>query len=466
MSVRTRILVVDDDPLVLRLSKRLLRPLSMPVVTADSTDAALAVLDEGPVSLVLTDLRMGARGGDVLLDAVRARWETLPVVVMTSHGTIELAVDLMKRGATDFVSKPLEPASLLPRIEYALSRANLESEVRDLRSRLGAAGEPSRALVGDAPAFRRVTERLPLAARADACVLIRGETGTGKELVARALHDLSPRARGPFVAVNCGALPGPLLESELFGHVRGAFTDARTDKQGLVCDAAGGTLFLDEVGDMPVPLQVKLLRFLQEREVRPVGGNRSVRVDVRVVAATHRDVQAAIAAGDFREDLFYRLNVIPLALPPLRERREDIPALAAHVLARATAGTSREGLPISPAAIDALVAHPWPGNVRELENVLARAVIFAAGAAIEAADIEFDPAGPLPASAAPAPDLSIPLRAAKDALVAGFERAYVEAALRASGGNVSQAARRAGKDRKSFHELIQRHGVSVESHRA
>ena len=465
MTIRTRILVVDDDALVLRLAKRLLRPLDMDVCTAGSTEDALEELDAGPVSLVLTDLRMGGAGGDVLLDRIRLRWPTLPVVVMTSHGSIDIAVDLMKRGATDFVSKPLEP-SLLPRIEYALSRASLEVEVRDLRARLGAAGEPSRPLVGDAPAFRKVIDRLAPAARADACVLIRGETGTGKELVARALHDLSPRAGGPFVAINCGALPEQLLESELFGHVKGAFTDARGDKRGLVCDAEGGTLFLDEVGDMPLALQVKLLRFLQEGEVRPVGGNRSVRVDVRVVAATHRDVHTAIAVGDFREDLFYRLNVIPLTLPPLRERREDVPALAAHILRRATSGSNREGVTLTPAALAELVAHPWPGNVRELENVLQRAVIFATGVAIDAADIEFDPAGPLPDSAAVEPDLSVPLRVAKEALVAEFEQAYVEAALRASAGNVSQAARRAGKDRKSFHELIQRYAVEVDRHRA
>ena len=466
MTLRARILLVDDDPLLLRMARRLLQPLAQEVETATSVDAALEILEQEAVGLVLSDLRMGARGGAELLEEVRERWPTLPVVIMTSHGTIDLAVDLMKKGATDFVSKPLEPEVLLPRIEYALRRADLEGEVRDLRERLGAAGAPRRPLVGQAPAFAKVLERLPLVARADAAVLVRGETGTGKELVARAVHDLSPRRTGPFVAVNCGALPEQLLESELFGHEAGAFTGAQKKKRGLVQEAEGGTLFLDEVGDIPLPVQVKLLRFLQEGEIRPVGATRSIAVNVRVVAATHRDVDAAIEAGEFREDLFYRLNVVPLHLPPLRERHEDIRPLAEHLLDKATAGTSRAGVRFDAPALDKLAAHPWPGNVRELENVVQRAVIFATGDAVSAADVEFDPQRRRGGADASAPDLTIPLRQAKEALVAEFERTYVEAALRAAGGNVSQAARRAGKERKSFHELVQRYGVDPDRHRA
>jgi DNA-binding NtrC family response regulator len=459
-----RILVVDDDAVLRRMLVRMLRPIGMPVSSAGSVDEAWGILDAEPIRLVLTDLRLGAVDGDVLLDRVRARWPTLPVLLMTNHGTIDLAVDLMKRGANDFITKPIEPGTLLPRISKALEHADLVDEVHDLRHRLVEVGQPSRPLVGKSAAFRAVTERLPVAARSEAPVLITGETGTGKELVARALHDLSPRADGPFVPVNCGAVPEALMESELFGHVKGAFTDARADKRGLAREAEGGTLFLDEIGEMPVALQVKLLRFLQEREVRPVGSSRAESVDVRVVAATHQDIRGAISDGRFREDLYYRLNVVPLRLPPLRERPEDLPELAAHLLERAARGTTTPRKTLTPAALAALRAHSWPGNIRELENVLHRALIFCPGDSIDAADLELEPA--TPSAISPGPDLDTPLREAKDALVADFEAEYVVAALRASGGNVAQAARRAGKDRKSFHELIQRYDIDVERFRA
>ncbi len=461
-----RILVVDDDPLALRLAARLLRPLGAPVETAGSAEAALAALEQAPVGLLLTDLRMDGMDGAALLEAARARHPHLPVLVMTNHGSIEVAVELMKKGATDFITKPLEPSTLLPRIEKLLRTADLEGEVADLRRTLAAQSGGRGALVGEAPAFRRMLDRLPLAARADAPVLVRGETGTGKELVARTLHDLSARSDKPFVPVNCGALPGELLESELFGHVRGAFTDARRDKAGLIAEADGGTLFLDEIGDMALALQVKLLRFLQEGEIRPVGANKTVKVDVRVVAATHRDLGAAVGEGVFREDLYYRLNVVPLWVPPLRERRGDIPALAGHILARIARRTTRPDLRFSKGALDALVRHDWPGNVRELENVIHRAVVFARGPEIAEDALEFDalPTG-VPDLKPPPVDLGTPLREAKERLVEDFERAYVLAALDSAGGNVAQAARRAGKDRKSFWELMQRYGVDADEFR-
>jgi two-component system response regulator GlrR len=461
MQTNARILVVDDEPLLLRMVRRMLRPIASEVLTADSVDAALAVLETQTVELVLTDLNLGARSGADLLAEVRLRWPTLPVVVITNHGTIDLAVGLMRQGATDFVRKPLEPEVLLPRIEHALTRAALEGEVVDLRARLGAAGRPSRQLIGEAPVFRALLDRLALVARVDETVLLRGETGTGKELMARALHDLSGRRTQPFVAVNCGALPEALLESELFGHVAGAFTDAKREKRGLVAEADGGTLFLDEIGDVPLALQVKLLRFLQEGEIRPVGGARSVPVDVRIVAATHCDLEAAIEAGQFREDLFYRLNVVPLSVPPLRARAEDVPLLAAHALARMGRRLNRSDLRLHGAAQAKLMAHGWPGNVRELENVVRRAAIFAPGVQIMADDIELDMQRKGVADAAVRPDLSVPLREAKAALISEFERAYVQAALQASGGNVSRAARQAGKERKSFHDLITRYDIEV-----
>ena len=463
-----RILVVDDDALSRRLCARALKPTGMSAQTVSSAEDALVVLGERPFDLVLTDLRMHGLDGAGLLREVRQRWPELPVVVMTSHGSIELAVELMRNGATDFITKPVEPATLPHRIERALRQSDLEVEVRTLRARLGEAGRASDEIIGDSPAIQRLRERLVPAARADACVLVQGETGTGKELIVRALHDLSARREHRLVNVNCGALPGELLESELFGHMKGAFTDAKRDKTGMVDEANGGTLFLDEIGDLPLALQVKILRFLQEGEIRPVGANRAHTVDVRVVAATHRDLRQAVQDGEFREDLYYRLNVVPLRVPPLRERRGDIGLLARHLLARHARRSSMPGVELTPAAVEALEGYAWPGNVRELENVLHRALVFATDRRVDADDLEFDPATRQVAGAAAeigAPDLDQPLRDAKAALVEDFERRYVEAAVAEAGGNLAQAARRAGKDRKSLWELCRRYGIDPDAFR-
>ena len=492
-----RILVVDDDPLALRLVERLLVQIGVTVSTASNGNAALAILEQTPVGMVLTDLRMDGMDGAALMQAVRSRWAGVPVVVMTTYGTIETAVELMRDGATDFVTKPLDARTLERCIDRIFREQSLVGEVEDLKRRLVAAGE-GRQLMGAAPVFRQLLDRLPMAARSDAPVLVRGETGTGKELVARTLHTLSTRASEPFVAINCGAIPGELLDSEMFGHVRGAFTDARKDKTGLVVEADGGTLFLDEIGDMPLDLQVKLLRFLQEGEVRPVGSTRTRTVDVRVIAATHKDLRKAIEAGTFREDLFYRLDVVPLEVPPLRARLSDVPLLAEHLLLRHVRGTSRPNLRFSAAALDRLVSHRWPGNVRELENVVRRAAVFATGIEIGPELIEIhhrQPVAPggdstgssnavnfgtsgtfsVPPAAATsmggatqfqtAVDLNVPLRDAKESLVDEFQRAYLKAALEAADGVVAQAARIAGKDRKSFWELMQRYEIAAEEYR-
>jgi two-component system response regulator GlrR len=455
-----RILIVDDDALTLQLVKRMLRPLAVSVETADGGEAALEVLGKQAISLLITDLVMEGMDGEELLRAVRREHPALPVLVMTTHGSIETAVRLMQQGATDFVTKPLEPERLHRAVQRVLRQAELVGEVAHLRRQLVAVA-PEKTLIGDAIAFRRLRDRLPLAARSDAPVLVLGETGTGKELVARSLHDLSLRAAKPFVPVNCGALPGDLLDSELFGHVRGAFTDARRDKTGMVEEADGGTLFLDEIGDMPLALQVKLLRFLQENEVRRVGSNESKRVDVRVVAATHRDLASAVDEGLFREDLYYRLNVVPLFVPPLRERKSDIPGLARHLLQRYAASTSRPDTQLSGEALERLMDHDWPGNVRELENVLRRALVFSPSNILGPDLLEFDRGGPVstPTLAGSEVDLRVPLRIAKNALVDDFQRRYVLAALEAGGGVVAEAARIAGKDRKSFWELMQRYGI-------
>ena len=459
------ILIVDDEALDRKLAKRLLAPLDLPIETAASTQEALALLGKTPFSLVLTDLHMGQSGGDTLLSKIRTQWPTLPVVIMSNYGTLDVAVELMKQGANDFITKPLEANTVLPRIQQTIDRVCLKREVVDLRAQLKSARQLTKPLIGDAQAFRKILDRLALAARSNAPVLIGGETGTGKELIARALHDLSDRNTSPFVAVNCGALPQALLESELFGHVKGAFTDAKTDKRGLVTEAEGGTLFLDEIAEIPLALQVKLLRFLQESEIRPVGANQSRAVNIRVVAATHRNLQQACADGSFREDLYYRLNVVSLKLPPLRERFEDLPLLAAHILEKYVRDTSREGLRLRPDATKALMGYSWPGNIRELENVLHRAIIFSSGDFIEADAIEFDSAFPNSFKQNPVVDLEIPLTQAKERLTSSFESAYLEAAIAAAAGNISLAARRAGRDRKAFNDLVHRYNIDVARYR-
>ncbi|MGK0360382.1 MAG: DNA-binding NtrC family response regulator [Bradymonadia bacterium] len=461
-----RILIVDDDPLTLQLAQRMLRPLDATCETFDQAEDVVARLGDVSVSLVLTDLVMDGMDGEELLRFIKARHPTVPVIVMTTHSTVDTAVRLMRHGAVDFVTKPLDKTRLRAAVRRALDESSLRGEVAELREALVQA-DSSRTLIGDAPAFRRLRDRLPLAARSDAPVLLLGETGSGKELVARAVHDLSSRAGKPFVAVNCGALSGNLLDSELFGHVRGAFTDARRDKVGLVEEADGGTLFLDEIGDMPTVLQVKMLRFLQESEVRRIGSNTATPVDVRIIAATHRDLASAVDEGDFREDLYYRLNVVPLRLPPLRGRLDDVPPLARHFLHRYSRGTSQPNMQLSPEALERLKQHDWPGNVRELENVIRRAMVFAPSAIITPDLLEFDrthgDADPEPAPVTV--DLSVALKEAKSSLIDEFQSRYVRAALRANGGVIAQAARQAGKDRKSFWELMQKYAINSDAYR-
>src|SRR5512138_3036987 len=352
-----------------------------------SGEDALRELAAHAYDLVLTDVRMPGMGGLALLAEIQRIHPELMVIVMSAYGSHDAAVAAMKAGAYDYLSKPFRPDEVVLVLRKAEERERLTRENRRLRREL-ASGFGLEHLVGPSDAMQAVLRQVRKLAPQRTTVLITGESGTGKELVARALHDLSPRAACPFVAVNCGAIPAELIESELFGHVKGAFTDAVRNKKGLVAEADGGTLFLDEVGELPLAMQVKLLRFLQEEEVRPVGDTRSTRVDVRVVAATARDLARAVEAGQLREDLYWRLNVVTLQLPALRDRLEDIPALAAHFLARyARLRPELSGLSFTEGAMSALRAHRWPGNVRELEHAVERAVVLADGPVIGEEDL-------------------------------------------------------------------------------
>ncbi|MDJ0869993.1 MAG: sigma-54 dependent transcriptional regulator [Myxococcota bacterium] len=372
----TRVLVADDEPSIRFVLREALEDAGHEVVDVDGGDAAWEALAGGGFAIAFLDIRMPGPSGLELLDRVRGLGADTAVVVITAQNTLENAVEAMKRGALDYLVKPFQMAEVLALVEKARRTRSLESEVRALRRE--ARGRPtSERLVGRSPAVLEVFKTIGRVAARDVPVLVTGESGTGKELVARAIHAASPRAEREFVAVNAAAIPRDLLESELFGHEKGAFTGATESRAGRFREASQGTLFLDEIGDMPLELQAKLLRVLQSGEVTPVGGKRAEHVDVRVIAATHRDLDAAVRESDFREDLLYRLRVVPIHIPPLRERREDIPVLAQFFVARYAEELGTAARFLSRESVEHLAGHDWPGNVRELENAIKRALVLA-----------------------------------------------------------------------------------------
>jgi DNA-binding NtrC family response regulator len=452
-----RILVVDDEPSIRFSLTELLGEDGNDVREAPHAPAALAMLDDAPADLVLSDLTMPAMDGLQLLDEIRTRHPGALFVLVTAHGDERTAVRALKDGAYDYLPKPFDNEEVRALVRRAREVLALRAENARLREEL--AGE-FRGLIGDAPAIREVVRVVRRAGPTDATVLVTGESGTGKEVVARALHAESRRRAGLFVALNCSALPGELVESELFGHVRGAFTGAERDREGLFEAAHGGTLFLDEVGDLAAPAQAKLLRALEERQVTRLGSNRPVDVDVRVVAATNRPLDRAVAEGSFREDLLYRLRVITLHLPPLRERREDIAPIALHFLAEMARRHARPVRGMGERARRALLAYDWPGNVRELRNAVERAVVLAEGETIEAEDLPpqlLEGAAPLrPVDAALA---DLPFAEARERAVDAFERAYLLAALERH-GNVSAAARALGLHRQSLQKKLRQLGLT------
>jgi two-component system response regulator GlrR len=433
------ILLVDDDPDLLRLISLRLTSAGYRVRTADSGETALATLAVLRPAVVVTDLRMPGIDGMQLFQAIHREHPALPVIILTAHGTIPDAVSATQRGVFGFLTKPFDSQDLLQKVAAAikLSGDHREADAPDAEWRAG--------IVTRSPKMEDLLRQARLVAESDASVLIFGDSGTGKELLARAIHRASKRTDGPFVAVNCGAIPAELLESELFGHARGAFTGAAQAHRGLFQTADGGTLFLDEIGDMPLPLQVKLLRVLQEGEVRPLGATQSIPVDVRVISATHRDLEAQRAAGLFREDLYYRLNVVSLRLSPLAERREDIPVLATHFLRRLAERYHKPQPTLAPEAMALLIAAPWPGNVRQLLNLLEQAIALTTTAVIPASVVQNALREDASALA--------PFEEARRS----FERDYLVRLLKITGGNVTQAAQMAKRNRTEFYKLLQRH---------
>jgi two-component system response regulator GlrR len=433
-----KVLLVDDDKDLLQLIAMRLTAAGYAVTAVESGEAALAALAVARPQVVVTDLRMQGMDGMALFDAIHRDSPSLPVLILTAHGTIPEAVTATRRGVFSFLTKPFEPKVLLDTVADAmrLSSPTL-GDMEQWRAELITRSSSMEDLLAQA---RRV-------AASDASVCIFGASGTGKELLARAIHRASPRGEAPFVAVNCGAIPEGLLESELFGHKKGSFTGAVADRRGLFQAAQGGTLFLDEIGDMPLPLQVKLLRALEERKVRPVGSHESHDIDVRVIAATHRKLEERIASGEFREDLYYRLNVVKLYIPTLAERREDIPLLANHFLSRLAERYRKGRLALAPEAMQLLVSAPWPGNVRQLLNVIEQAVALAPTEVIPESLVR---------QAIDVADTSLtPLDEARRA----FERDYLVRILKITGGNVTKAARLAGRNRTEFYRLLERHSL-------
>jgi len=459
--MKARILVVEDEQAIQLALSGLLRRQGYEVDVAGSGEEAVSKLDDTAYDLVITDLALGRglSGMDVLRSVKEQRPETV-VVMITAHGNENIAVEAMKAGAEDYVPKPFDNDEIRMVVQRALDRTRLERENRLLLEQVQRQYGFEN-LIGSGAAMRGVFETLQKVAETDLTVLVRGESGTGKELVAQALHNRSSRRNRPFVAVNCAAISRELVESELFGHEKGAFTGADARRQGRFEAADGGTIFLDEIGDMAPETQAKVLRVLQERSFERVGGTQPIEVDVRVVAATHRDLEADVKDERFREDLYYRLKVVEIELPPLRGRREDIPALAHRFLEEVTERLGRDKKRIGEDALARLVRHPWPGNVRELQNVIEQAAVLASGTEIGAEDLhlpEEDPDTP----AAGADVSSLAFSDAKKSVVERFEREYLLAALRRHGGNISRTAESIGMVRQSLQQKIRELGLRSE----
>jgi DNA-binding NtrC family response regulator len=458
---KPEVLLVDDDPAVAKVLAALLGQEGILAHEVRSGAEALAFLESRPADVVVTDLRMPGMDGMELLGRVTGAWPEIPVIMLTAHGTVPLAVEAMKRGASDFMQKPFEREEVLFVVKKALAGAKRRAEEAP------AAAQGASGLLGGSPAMREVAALIEKAAPGTSTVLIRGESGTGKELVARAIHERSPRKSKALVKVNCGALPENLLESELFGYEKGAFTGAAQRKPGRVELAHQGTLFLDEIGDIPLSMQVKLLRVLQEREFERVGGTETIKVDVRFVAATHRNLEAMVEKGEFREDLYYRLRVVPLSVPPLRERREDIDLLAQHFARVFRVANAKPELDLDQAALELLGQQSWPGNVRQLENFIERLVVLSDGPHIGATDIQRE----LGREPSVQRSRAVEVKAVDERAMAGdeaslgthrreAEKEAIRTALHKAGDNRTVAARILGVSRRTLYNKLDEYDIA------
>ncbi len=448
------ILIIEDEAPMRRLLELDLAEAGFQTLSANDAETALPLLEKGPVDLVLTDLKLPGMSGLEFLQQARRGHPALPIVVITAYGSVETAVEAMKAGAANYVLKPFSLAEIRMVIEKELNTRRLREENRELREALGQRySYPN--IAAKSARMQEVLAIVERVAATNSTVLLGGESGVGKDLIARLIHQRSNRAHGPFIKINSTAIPENLLESELFGHEKGAFTGANAAKPGKFELADKGTLFLDEIGDVPAPIQVKLLRVLQEREFERLGGTRTIKVDVRLIAATNRDLRAALEEGTFRQDLYYRLNVVPIDIPPLREHKEDIPDLVRLFLARHSQQSGRKWDGISPEALQKLIEFHWPGNVRELENIIERACALARGATIEASDIHLD----VPRTAAQNAAPLLPEGKTLDQ----WENEIILEAYKRAGGNKSQAARLLGLSRNAMRYRLEKIGIRDET---
>ena len=448
----SQVLVVDDDASMQRMLRQRLEREGYAVQTAPNGEEGLDLIRKEVFNLIITDVRMPKLGGDELVRAAVQFNPNIPIIVMTAFGEVNEAVQLMQDGIYHYFTKPFDVEDLVAKVKKALDKQITTSEARQVRSKI-MSRRKSDYIVGACGKIEELLTQISIVAQNDVPVIIYGESGTGKELVSRAIHYTGKRADRPFVVENCGAIPENLIENELFGHVKGAYTDARTDQKGLFEEAHGGTLFLDEIGELPVGTQVKFLRVLQDGEFKRIGSTRPTRVDVRVIAATNKDLIQAIAEKSFREDLFYRLNVIPVNIPPLRERKEDIPLLINHFLNDFNKELGKVVEGFSPAAIQKMMTYQWPGNVRELKNKVKQAMVLTRNNVITAEDLFFH-----------VPVSSNKFQSFKEAK-REFEKEYISQVLRICQGNISQAARLAKKDRKDFYDVMKKYGIQPEAFR-
>ena len=457
------ILIVDDEQDMLQLLKRSLEPdLHCRIETAASGEQALTMLAHDRFDLVLADIKMPDMDGLELLDGIKRKHPELTVVMMTAYGTVDTAVQAMRNGAHDFVTKPFDHDALVVRLEKALERSRLLKENIRLQQECRQT-EAFQDIVGKSRAMNRVYETIQMVAKTDHTVLITGESGTGKELAARAIHNLSPRQHQPFVAVNCPSVPENILESELFGYRKGAFTHAAQNRTGLFQEADRGSIFLDEIGDISPTIQTKLLRVLQEKEFKPLGDTRSISVDVRIIASTNQDLDAKIKRGQYREDFYYRLNVLPIRLPPLREHPEDIPLIANHLVEKHCTKLDKPLKRISPALMEIFMRHRWDGNVRELENRIIRGILFSAADQIHPNDIE--PIQTKGRDFVGEDDGDLPYRRAKEEVLIHFNHSYISKLLTRCRGNVTKAAGECGLERQALQQIMRRYGIKADAFR-
>jgi DNA-binding NtrC family response regulator len=455
-----RILIIDDEEIIRESCGRVLEPAGYEVKTAKSGNEGLHILDADTVDLVLTDLKMPDVDGIEILIKIKENWPDTEVIIMTGYGTVSTAVKAMKMGVFDYIEKPFSPDDLLSLVARAFSRQKLSPEEVTRREIIASHYELSN-IVGVSQAMQKVFQLIARVANTGSTVLITGESGTGKELVARAIHFNSPRKDLPFVVVDCTTIPETLIESELFGHAKGAFTGASGKKRGLLESANGGSIFLDEIGNLNLQTQAKLLRVLQEREFRPLGEKDTVHIDVRFISATNKDLRIMTKEGSFREDLFYRLNIFPVHMPPLRERKEDIPHLAQHFLERYRQEVNKHVTHINAEAMRLLVLYPWPGNVRQLENTIQRAVIMCQGNTLKpehltSLDFPSDEAVPRTVEELKGKKKDLRLKS-----VEGIEKAFIMEALRRNNWNISRASSDVGMQRTNFHALMKKYHISI-----